>query len=237
MVWYSVILSALLFLWELLKKWLFVYVAPFVAPFTGKGIDALWIIIPVWLSWFFAEWFQEKKKTSFGNAISNGVVPLWAGIDWARNTTLNYHGFTTLVFQKYFLAFLAIFYGCIIIYFGIKGKSFIPFVGRIREVTYFLVMFTPIVYDLIPLDLKTLLAIVLYFPIFYFAIEGIDHLFPDPSIMALDEGGDSSSSKTDPFSSSAFGSTSTSTPDFGSSSIPSTPTSKPEKNEFGDFKF
>jgi hypothetical protein len=58
--------------------WGAILIAPIMSP------SLLWIIVPVWLSWFFSEFFQEKRSTSFGNAISNGVVPLWVGIDWTR---------------------------------------------------------------------------------------------------------------------------------------------------------
>ena len=58
--------------------------AIFVAPFTNP--DMLWILIPIWVGWIFADFFQEKKGTSLGNAISNGVLALWAGLDWIRTS-------------------------------------------------------------------------------------------------------------------------------------------------------
>ncbi|RME78713.1 hypothetical protein D6774_00260 [Candidatus Woesearchaeota archaeon] len=181
----EIIISILSYLWLLFKKWLSLFAAPFASH------DLIWIIIPVWLSWFFAEFFQEKKRTSFGNAISNGVVPFWVGFDWMRHLTgllVSGAAFTFDLFQKYFISLLVVAYGCMIIYFGIKGKSFIPLIGRIREVTYVLIMFMPIIYGIIDLDLNTLLAILLYFPVYYFIIELIDHYTPDPKIYELDEG-------------------------------------------------
>ena len=35
--------------------WLRIFAAPFENP------DMLWIIVPIWASWLFAEFFQEKK--------------------------------------------------------------------------------------------------------------------------------------------------------------------------------
>lgn len=188
----DILLGILIFLWDRLKDWLYIYITPFL------HIELLWIIIPVWLNWFFAEWFQEKHKTSFGNAITNGIVPVYVGLDWARRLTGQLMTGNTVfsfdIFQKYLLTVIAISYGIFIIYSGIKGKSFVPYIGRIREITYVLVMFHPIIYGFIDLNLNTLFAILIYFPIYYFTIELIDHYVPDPKIYELDEGNGSSSS-------------------------------------------
>ena len=55
-----------------------------IAPIIHK--ELLWIIVPVYLNWVLTEVYQEKKGTSYGNAIANGFVALWVGIDWARAT-------------------------------------------------------------------------------------------------------------------------------------------------------
>ncbi|MBI4176857.1 MAG: hypothetical protein HY516_00660 [Candidatus Aenigmarchaeota archaeon] len=53
----------------------------FFAPFAKGNADILWIIIPIYISWALAEYYQEKTGTSIGNAISNGFV---GGIDRTR---------------------------------------------------------------------------------------------------------------------------------------------------------
>ena len=70
-----------LYLWGLFKLWIF---ALFVAPF--KNLDMLWLLIPIWATWFFAEFFQEKQGTSMGNAITNAVVVVWGSVDCSRQT-------------------------------------------------------------------------------------------------------------------------------------------------------
>src|SRR3989338_6318778 len=154
------------------------YVA--VVPFTHK--DTIWIIVPIWLSWVFAEFFQEKEGTSFGNAISNGVVPLWVGIDWVRQLTaqISQSKFTLLFFGKYAISSLVLIYGFIIIISGINGKEFVKYFGRIREVTYVLAALTPFIYGLIKPSFKYFFAIILFFIPFYILVEVIDRMIPEP---------------------------------------------------------
>lgn len=177
---WTAILAVFAFFWELLKSWVYLFYVSF------TNLDTIWIIIPIWLSWFFAEFFQEKRGTSFGNAISNGVIPLWIGIDWTRQLTTQFlesnTSLTFLIFSKYIISALVIIYGLIIVAFGIKGREFIRYIGRIREVTYVLAVFTPIMYGLVALDYKYFLSIILFFPLFYLVIELIDRLTPEPKI-------------------------------------------------------
>ena len=178
-VW-SVIAVIFSFIWSLLQIWLY----SFYVSFTNS--ETIWIIIPIWLSWFFTEFFQEKKGTSFGDALSNGVVPFWVGIDWMRQLTLQLTSdeiiFSSLVFVKYLISVLILIYGFIIIAFGIKGKDFIKYFGRIREVTYILAVLTPFVYGLITPSYRYFLSVIIFFPVFYFIVEFIDRLTPEPTI-------------------------------------------------------
>ena len=167
------------FIGELAAAWGNLFSAPFI------NFDMLWIIIPVYLNWFFAEYFQEKKGTSLGNAISNGTIALWVGADWARtNLRLRaeqYLPFDAIFFSKLFLAILMLAYGVFVIVQGIRARKFIHFMGRIRVVTYLILVFTPLFYGVIlPEDyLICLLAIIVFFPVFYFTVELIDKLTPD----------------------------------------------------------
>lgn len=179
-------LTVLLFVWELFKNWLFIFISPL------HKLDLLWTIVPIWLSWFFAEFFQEKRSTSFGNAISNGVIPIFIGIDWIRYLTnmLIAHTikFSYLLIVKYTLSVFIIAYGLSIILFGIKAKQFVHYYGRIREVTYVLVMFSPIIYNIIEFNWNFLLGVVVFFPVYYFLIELINRIVPSPKIYQYDEG-------------------------------------------------
>ncbi len=184
MVW-SVITSIFSFIWSLIVRWVEIVIAPITSP------ELLWIIIPIYLAWIFTEFFQEKLVTSLGNAISNGVVVLWVGIDWLRyivNKLIEQAAtFNWVVIVKIILSLATFGYGLLIIVEGVKAKKFIKFIGRIREVTYVLLMFSPIIYGVIDIDYKTILAIVLFFPVFYYIVEYIDTRTPNPKIYELGE--------------------------------------------------
>ena len=184
---FDILLGAISFIWTLFKSWLTLFSIPF------SNFHIIWIIIPIWLSWFFAEFFQEKKGTSLGNAISNGVIPFWVGIDWTRFLTTSIIdkelGMTPLTFVKYVICALVLVYGFLVIFFGIRGKQFAKRFGRVREISYVLLMFSPIVYGLVELEWRFILSLFLFFPVFYFAIELIDRVTPDPKIIKMDSQG------------------------------------------------
>ncbi|MBI5390582.1 hypothetical protein HZB02_03775 [Candidatus Woesearchaeota archaeon] len=168
-------------LWELFKQWLFIFVEPF------TQFDVAWIIVPIWLAFIFAEFFQEKEGTSFGNAISNGVVSLWVSVDWMRYITgqivRGEAVFSGMLVLKYGIAVIVLGYGLLIIIAGIQTKKMVAYVGRIREVTYVLLMFTPFVYGIIELEWNYVFAILIFAPLFYGIIEVCDRYLPTPRAM------------------------------------------------------
>ena len=107
MVWY---IESLIYIFELFKYWLEVI---FVAPI--KTLDMLWLLVPIWLGWFFTEFFQEKKGTGMGNAVTNSVIVIWAGIDAVRQTIrLSAQGLITGTFNiisRYIITFFLLLYG------------------------------------------------------------------------------------------------------------------------------
>lgn len=173
------------YVWELFRLWIHTI---FIVPF--QNTDMLWLLVPVWASWFFAEFFQEKTGTSFGNAITNSVVVLWGSIDCTRQTLklMANHVITgTLDFLGRFLIIGLVFaYGIIILVWSWKTKKLIKYLGRIREVTYVFIIFTPMFYNAIPFSWELVIAAVLFFPLFYFAIELIDRYTPNPKAIIED---------------------------------------------------
>ena len=74
--------------------------------------------------------------------------------------------------------------------------------------TYFLAMVTAFVYGLIAPSVNYVLAVIVFFPVFYFVIEIIDRVAPKPHAYAAD----------------ALGKTQTPTPSFSSFKLPPPPT-------------
>lgn len=165
---------------NLFRDWLLIFLAPL------KNSDMLWIIIPIYLGWFTAEFFQEKRGTSLGNAISNGVIPLWASADWMRTLLRSSLYHDALFYFKVLLAAGMFAYGLYIIVSGIKAKEQTKFIGRIHVVTYVMIMLTPIFYGTIKVSFDSFLAMLLFSPLFYFIIEAIDVLVPDPRALSKD---------------------------------------------------
>ena len=180
----STIIAILLYLWGLVKTWGALFIAPI------GNLEMLWIIIPIYLNWIFSEFFQEKRGTSLGNAISNATIVLWVSIDWSRTST---RFFANNAISSWHLAWnivasvLVFAYGIWVVYEGVKGKNLTHYIGRVRVATYIILMGTPLIYNSpIPLG-NALIAIVLFFPVYYFFIELLDRLLPDPASIKEDE--------------------------------------------------
>jgi hypothetical protein len=160
----------------------------FVIPF--KNWEMLWLLVPVWVAWFFAEFYQEKTGTSLGNAITNAVVILWGSIDCIRQTVnliVNKTITSSLqIFLRFSLVALIFAYGIIIVILGTKANRLVKYIGRVRVVTYIFAMFVPVFYNAIPFSWNHLFAAVLFFPLFYFVIELIDRIVPDPKAIIED---------------------------------------------------
>ena len=145
-----------------------------------------WIIIPIWINWFFTEFFVEKYGTTLGNAVSNGAIPILASIDWLRYTfRIISEGITSLtfvIFIKLFLSVAVLIYGVFVIIAGIKLKHIVFYIGRIRWITYVLVMLTPVIYNVVDFDIKALWAMILFFPLYWWIIEIFDRITPEPRL-------------------------------------------------------
>jgi hypothetical protein len=181
---WTVVLNVLAYVLHLILSWLGLFVTPF------HKLELLWIIIPIWFSWFFAEVFQEKEGTSFGNAISNGVVPFFVGIDWTRfllrSLADNTLSWDITAFFKFTLCFLVFVYGISVIVFGIKAKQFVHYFGRIRDITYVLLVFSPVIYGVTEMNWEYFLIILLFFPVWYYLIEWLDKKIPSPLAVRKD---------------------------------------------------
>jgi hypothetical protein len=176
-----------LYFFGLFKLWI---ETMFVLPF--RNLDMLWLLVPVWLTWFFSEFFQEKSGTSLGNAITNAVLIVWGSIDCARQTAnlisqKVIHDSLPQIIARFGLLILLFTYGFIIIRLGIRGNPLVKKIGRVRVVTYVFAMFVPIFYNAIQFSLEHFLATLIFFPLFYFTIELLDRVVPDPKAIQEDK--------------------------------------------------
>lgn len=164
--------------------WLKLFAAPL------KNLDMLWIIVPIWGVWLFSEFFQEKKGTSFGNAITNGAVMLFVGVDWIREIMrqVSTEGGLTIEFAaEIAISAVIILVSFCIVLLGIKGRAVVKYIGRARESTYVLLMFTPVIYGAVDFTIPTLAIILAFFPFFYIIVEIFDRILPNPQTFDLEE--------------------------------------------------
>jgi hypothetical protein len=149
-----------------------------------ENFEILWILIPIWTNLIFSDFYQEKRGTDLGNAISNGAAMLWVGIDWTRflwrriseeNLTVSFS-----LFFEFFLCALILGLGLVIIIQGVKGHNIATKIGRVRVTSYVMLVLSPLIYGIETLSFKYLFSIVFFFPLFYLLFEMIDRSLPDP---------------------------------------------------------
>ena len=160
---------------SLLGYWLSLF---FITPF--QNFEVLWILIPIWLNLVVTDFYQEKHGTDLGNAVTNGVTILWVGIDWIRFLLRNYTAFDGNFFLKMIFCLCIIAWGIFITIQGIRGKRIVKIVGRVREISYVMLVLTPFIYTIIEPSWNYLFSILLFFPLFYGIFELIDRSLPDP---------------------------------------------------------
>ena len=94
---------------------------------------------------------------------------------------------------KVSLAVFIIIYGLVIIILGFKSHYLIQYIAKIKVVSYFIIIFTPLYYAGIELNFSYVLGVFLFFPLFYALIYLIDRFVPDPKAF-IDDLKDSSDS-------------------------------------------
>lgn len=152
----------------------------------ASKLDVLYILVPVYINWLVNDYYQERKGTSLGNAAANGFVAVWVGIDWFRTMIPRMGYYTMFSFSWMFLAFkflvaiAVLIYGITVMRYAIEGNPIAKKIGKIREISYICLVFTPFVYDLIKVKaptfmefLPTFIGVILFFPVFYFIVDYI----------------------------------------------------------------
>ncbi len=162
------------YVWSLFLYWLSMM---FVFPF--RDLEVLWILLPVWLNLIFTDFFQERRGASLGNAITNGIVQAWVGVDWMRFLWRTYPGASWLLALKVFICLLVLVHGVSIVIQSLKHNKSVQAWGRVRVTSYVMIMLSPIVYNIVQPSLYYLLAAVVYFPVFYYFLELIERFVPD----------------------------------------------------------
>ena len=133
-----------------------------VAPFDHLG--TAWPILPVYTTLILGELY--RKKISFGHAVGNGFVMLWAGLSWARHLASG--GLGSYLFTNKALAWivtgtciaLAVF--TIVLGLRKKDKALCEILGHTRFSCYFIILIYPMQLGWIRWDWQWLAAILIF---------------------------------------------------------------------------
>jgi len=167
----------------------------------ASNLDVLYILVPVYINWLVNDYYQERRGTDLGNAAANGFTAIWVGIDWFRTMIPRVGNLAAFKFAWYFLVFkflvasIVIFYGITIMKYAVTGNKIATRIGRIREVSYVCIVFTPFVYDLIKTStpslssfLPTFIGILLFYPLFYYGADYVlNNVLPAPATESVDD--------------------------------------------------
>jgi hypothetical protein len=130
-----------------------------VVPFQNLG--TVWGILPVYTSLILGEMY--KSKVSFGHAVGNGFVMLWAGLNWARH--LATAGKLSYLFDSRALPWAVtaacIGLGVFTIILGLrkKDKALCEVLGHTRFSCYFIITLYPMQAGLVRWNWPSLAAV------------------------------------------------------------------------------
>lgn len=138
-----------------------------VEPFHHFGI--VWLgILPLYVTLVLGELY--KSKVSFGHAVGNGFVMLWAGLNWGAHLSgIGWMGYVTQ-FSKdqmgvaWVVTAAAVALGVFTIVLGFrkKDKTLCEVLGHTRFSCYFLILLYPMQARLLRWDNTNLIAVLLF---------------------------------------------------------------------------
>jgi len=143
---------------------------------TLTNVEIIWVTYPVYIVWFSMELFIERIKFTYGHSLANSIIFSWVSIDWLRHLYLHHEfgNYNKLILTIFFLS-LSIF----ILISSLKRKKIARILGRTGSFAYFQIMFTPFIYGIIEFTYINFLAVIIFYPLVYFAVYVIDKLVPE----------------------------------------------------------
>ena len=139
------------------------FVELLVVPF--QNISKVWYgILPVYTTLLLGEMY--KSRVSFGHAVANGFVMLWAGLSWSRHLAMA--SITSYLFSSKALAWIvavvAIGLGVFSVVLGLrkKDKALAEILGHTRFSCYFIIMFYPMQAGFLRWEWKAVAAILIF---------------------------------------------------------------------------
>jgi hypothetical protein len=137
-----------------------------IAPFRDFG--AVWLgIVPLYVSLLLGELY--KSKVSFGHAVGNGFIMLWAGVNWALHlSNLGFFAYLGDVKSRTAIAWLvaacAVGLGIFTIVLGLrkKDRTLCQILGHTRFSGYFLITLYPMQVGMVRWNWLSLSAVLIF---------------------------------------------------------------------------
>lgn len=151
--------------------WLTLVTEPF------RHFGAVWLgILPLYVTLVLGELY--KKNVSFGHAVGNGFVMLWAGLNWgARLAGFGWGAYITTTSKEHMqLAWLitaaTVALGIFTIVLGLrkKDKPLCEVLGHTRFSCYFLILFYPMQARLLPWTQSYVISVLVFALPFWFVV-------------------------------------------------------------------
>lgn len=144
-------------------KWLELGMAPF------QHFQLVWLgILPLYVTLLLGELY--KSKVSFGHAVGNGFVMLWAGLNWGVH--LAGYGWTKYMFETsrgemqiaWLVTVITVAVGVFTIIIGFRksDQGLISVLGHTRFSCYFLILLYPLQAHLKHWDTSYIFAILIF---------------------------------------------------------------------------
>ncbi len=134
------------------------FVELLIVPF--HNMDTMWGILPVYTSLVLGEIYE--RKISFGMAVCNGFVMLWAGLDWARHLSqVSIFGFKVL---PWIVTACCIGLGVFTVVLGLrrKDKFLAEILGHTRFSSYFIILLYPMQAGLVKWTTTSTVAVLMF---------------------------------------------------------------------------
>lgn len=140
----------------------------------------LGIVISLYINGIIVDKYQEERITQIGNAMSNGVTIMLTLIAWIPIIFLNSSN-DLLVLGKLLFALFIFFYGFTIFLGGFFNQEYSIKYGKIRFITFILILFTLMFnFDNLFNFFFLLISIFIIFPIYYYLTTIELSVFPEP---------------------------------------------------------
>lgn len=141
----------------------------------------VWITLPIYISWIVTAYFQEKREVQYEEVATNSTIMMYTSLNWIGYLINEFKEFNLDFLSKIIVSILFFAISLFTLINAIKRRKVSLYLGNITTISYFQIVYTPIIYNLFELNLDVIIAILLYWPVFFFIIHKliIQKLLPD----------------------------------------------------------